>query len=431
MNLRLFLLMMGSILVVAGSGCGDDEEPGETHDDSEPTAPLSCADVDRSASGTELNDITTKATLSGVIRVPSRRITHTGGTVSIDAGTVFLMSQDAHIKFGFGGAVGTIEMNGTPTQPILYCGVTDTPGTYGNIDFGPSLTRDSYLRNVRFEDGGDANGPGNPSTNGPDSALRFAADNDFELTNVVVRNGQGIGINASSFDPTSSGLTISEMSGRPLHLRTANAVTNLPNGFYTGNGEDLIEVATVQNDADDITFADAGIPYLQVVGRVNFARENHTVTFDAGVEYRFSSDAFMVVGFGNSIGTLSVNGELGNPVVFTSGAATPAPGDWDGLQLGPRVQTGSSITHAEFRFGGKAPDGDCREGDANLSFAGVNDTNVSVSNVVFAASAGFGVCVRDGRQTINGDMDAAAGLRGSSNTFTNNAAGDVSVATER
>ena len=39
MNFRLFLLMMGSILVVAGSGCGDDEEPGETHEDSEPTAP--------------------------------------------------------------------------------------------------------------------------------------------------------------------------------------------------------------------------------------------------------------------------------------------------------------------------------------------------------------------------------------------------------
>ncbi|MEO0593703.1 MAG: hypothetical protein AAFZ38_09000 [Myxococcota bacterium] len=431
MNLRLFLLMVGWALAAGGLGCGDDDEPGETQDDSNPTAALSCADVDRSASGAELEDIEGDTVLSGVIRVPSRRITHTAGTVSIDAGSIFLMNQDANIKFGFGGSVGTIEMNGTATQPILFCGITPTAGTYGNIDFGPSLTSNSYLRNVRFEDGGDANGPGNPSTNGPDSALRFAGNNDFELTNVLVRNGQGIGINASSFDPTSSGLTITEMSGRPLHLRTANAVTNLPVGSYTGNAEDLIEIANVQNDADDITFADAGIPYLQVVGRVNFARDNHIVTFDAGVEYRFSLDAFMVVGFGNSIGTLNIDGEPGNPVVFTSGASIQAPGDWDGLQLGPRIQTGSAITHAEFRFGGKAPGGDCREGDANLSFAGVNDTNISVSNVVFADSAGFGVCVRDGRQTINGNMDAADGLRGSSNTFINNAAGEVSVATER
>ncbi|MEO1174090.1 MAG: hypothetical protein AAFX94_18885, partial [Myxococcota bacterium] len=254
---------------------------------------------------------------------------------------------------------------------------------------------------------------------------------EFELTNVVVRNAQGIGINASSFDPTSANLTVTEVTGRPMHLRTANAVSNLPSGQYTGNGEDLIEIDGVQNDATTITFGDPGVPYIQVVNRVNFAVENHVVNFDPGVEYRFIADAFMVVGFGNSVGTLNVNGTAADPVIFTSAAATPAAGDWNGLQLGPQIQTGSSIQNAEFRFGGKAPTGDCRAENANLSFAGVNDTDVAVSGVTFADSAGFGVCVQDGRQTINGDSDAAAGARGSGNIFTNNAAGDVSVANPR
>ena len=302
MRLRTEGAFVSGLVLVSSFACGDDEET------STPPPPLTCAEVDRSAAGQELGDIDQDVTLAGILRVPSRRITHTAGTVTVQPGTIFLMAQDAHIKFGFGNATGTVLINGTSTEPVLFCGVTPTPGTYGNIDFGPSLTSDSTLRNVRFEDGGDANGPGNPATNGPDSALRFAGDTEFELTNVVVRNGRGIGINASSFDPASGGLTVTEMSGRPLHLRTANAVNNLPSGSYTGNGEDLIEIANVQNDADDITFADQGVPYLQVTERVNFALDNHVVTFEAGVEYRFAQDAFMVVGFGNSVGTLNVMG---------------------------------------------------------------------------------------------------------------------------
>ncbi|MEM9862025.1 MAG: hypothetical protein AAF938_10440 [Myxococcota bacterium] len=429
-----------SLILLALVACGDDDSVvfddrvesdigGEA--DEGVTAPQTCADVDRSAVGTTLENVSADLTLSGVVNVPAGRITHTGGTLRFEAGTIVLLAPGAHIKFGFGGAVGSVIMAGTEAEPVLFCGTAANPGTYGNLDFGPALLGDSALRNVRFEDGGDADGPGNPLSNGPSSALRFAGETGIELVNVVVRNGQGIGINASSFGAASRELTVSEMTGRPLHLRTANAVNNLPSGSYTGNGEDLIEVAGVQNRAAEITFGARGVPYIQVVERVNFGEEGHVVTFEAGVEYRFSPGAFMVVGFGNSVGTLLVNGTTEAPVIFTSGADAPEPGDWNGLQLGPQIQSTSVINNAEFRFGGQAPDGACREDDANLSFAGANDTDVAVTNVRFADSAGFGVCVIDGRQLVNGETDVTTGLTGSGNVFEGNAAGEVGVARPR
>ncbi|MEM9069214.1 MAG: hypothetical protein AAGE52_11940 [Myxococcota bacterium] len=410
--------------------CGDDDEGvADAPRDDGSAAPLTCAEVDRRAGGVSVGNIDSDVTLSGVIQAPSSRVTHTGGTITIEAGTVFLMPTGSHIKFGFGGAAGSVQMNGTPTEPILFCGTSATPGTYGNIDFGPQLVN-SYLRHVRFEDGGDANGPGNPLTNGPSAALRFAGDAQVELTNVVVRNGQGIGINASSLSTSSSALTITEMSGTPLHLRTSGAVNALPSGSYTGNGEDVIEIADVHNGAATIRFRNVGVPFRQVTQRVNFGVENHVVNFDAGVEYQFAPGAFMVVGFGGSAGTLNVNGTAAEPVIFTSGAPVPAAGDWNGLQLGPQTQTGSQIEHAEFRFGGSAPSGDCREGNANLSLSGGADTNLNVTNVRFADSAGFGVCIVNGVQQVNGNPDPEAGIR-EGNVFDANASGDVSIVRPR
>ena len=49
----------------------------------------------------------------------------------------------------------------------------------------------------------------------------------------------------------------------------------------------------------------------------------------------------------------------GNPVLFTSGAATPAPGDWAGLWLATSI--GSQIDHAIIEYAG----GDAHIGPQN------------------------------------------------------------------
>ena len=53
-----------------------------------------------------------------------------------------------------------------------------------------------------------------------------------------------------------------------------------------------------------------------------------TVTIDAGVEVRFQAATDLTVQ-----GTLDVNGTSGSPVLFTSDSPTPAPGDWDYIDL--------------------------------------------------------------------------------------------------
>jgi hypothetical protein len=53
-----------------------------------------------------------------------------------------------------------------------------------------------------------------------------------------------------------------------------------------------------------------------------------TVTIDAGVEVRFQAATDLTIE-----GTLDVNGTSGSPVLFTSDSLTPAPGDWDYIDL--------------------------------------------------------------------------------------------------
>ncbi len=53
-----------------------------------------------------------------------------------------------------------------------------------------------------------------------------------------------------------------------------------------------------------------------------------TLTIDAGVEVRFQTLCDLTVE-----GTLDVNGTSGSPVLFTSDSLTPAPGDWDYIDL--------------------------------------------------------------------------------------------------
>ena len=78
-------------------------------------------------------------------------------------------------------------------------------------------------------------------------------------------------------------------------------------------------------------------------------RNGATLTIEDGVTVEFDAGAGLSVGTVNQ-GTVSVEG-LGTGVVFTSSAASPAPGDWDGLVFGP-ADGGSYLRGLTVAFGG-------------------------------------------------------------------------------
>jgi hypothetical protein len=79
-----------------------------------------------------------------------------------------------------------------------------------------------------------------------------------------------------------------------------------------------------------------------------------TVTIEPGVQVKFSSTRTLTISTITLTGGLVANGTVANPIVFTSSAASPAPGSWGGLIINRNVITGSSLTNAQIRYAGVA-----------------------------------------------------------------------------
>ena len=84
----------------------------------------------------------------------------------------------------------------------------------------------------------------------------------------------------------------------------------------------------------DTTWTLAGSPYIltsNVVIEVGI-----TLTIEPGVEIRFNSGTGLYISqyriYDNWYhGALVAEGTADNPIIFTSNAATPSPGDWKGI----------------------------------------------------------------------------------------------------
>ena len=87
----------------------------------------------------------------------------------------------------------------------------------------------------------------------------------------------------------------------------------------------------------------SGSPYI-VTGDLTI-NAGVTLTIDAGVEVRFSG----MTGI-ETYGTLNATGNSGAYVIFTSGAVSPAPGDWKGIYVGDGGN--ASLDYTEIRYGG-------------------------------------------------------------------------------
>jgi len=436
--------------LVALTACGDDDSPmvvpdsgieldggptvpdaGPAVPDAGPPPPRTCAEVDTALldAAEELEFTGADATLSGAYSVTDRIIFEGfgGTTTTIEPGTVFFMQPDSWVIFGRGPA--TVFAEGTEEAPILFCGVDPTVGSWHGVHLEGGTSSDSELRHVRIEHAG---------------ASDFTALDiytDVLLDHVTVSGAAATGLRLQDADDASTDVRV-EGAELAVRLAGASAINAFPPGDYTGNSRDLAEIEG--EFAGVVTFRDRGIPYVQLAERITFDDVSgdgaHRVTFEAGVEYRFSQDSFMIIGWRNDAASIFVEGTEEDPVVFTShregdGAA---PGDWRGLQLQGGTGSDSSLRHAVFRYGGIAPadtDGDCTggssggEGCANVTIS--HNANIVIENTSFESSAGYGVFFGALNRTtlaVNGDSDVITAIAGSGNTFTDNAAGTAFLA---
>lgn len=376
----IYRLSLGSLILgLSLAACGGDSDGDGDGDDK---IPLTCADVDLTQAAQDMPEQTEDVTLSGVYKIEGRYIYDGGEKVTIEPGTVFIMGPDSRFYAGWRGDPASIFANGTAEKPILFCGSKAEEGHWQDVQLLTGITTDSYLEHVRIENAG--------GSNTSDATAALSVDQAIKLSNVAVIGSSKLGMELVGLRDTSANLVVSGSKTNPVKLTGSSAITNLPEGDYTGNGED---VALVEGyGSTQVHFKARGIPYRQMNEVIRFGPADGSETWirlDSGVEYQFCQDCSMQLGWRGDPGAIYAEGTAEAPVVFTSSQDAPMAGDWNGIEMLTGMNSDSVMSHVEIRYAGKS------DGQALLIAGGQG----SIDNLTVADSAGPGIRVTGERSS--------------------------------
>ena len=221
---------------------------------------------------------------------------------------------------------------------------------------------------TRLEGGGAFGGLNDPTIAGFGNGYGSPPVPVVRTDNVVIQGSRGVGVHLdanAAFTADSRELNITGSGGRPVHT-TMMSLGSLPTGTYTGNATDEILIhGPGANVFADITVQDLGVPVRipfgsMYIGPAPPATAQVTLTLRPGVTFTFprvggQPGARMTFGTNgnapnNLVGSLNAIGTAAKPIIFTSGEANPAPGDWVGIWL--NTANGSRLDHVEISYAG-------------------------------------------------------------------------------
>lgn len=261
--------------------------------------------------------------------VTERLVVEDNRRLTIDPCAVVIMGDGTAIQMGSGwggggeSTVGDLVALGTPEQPILVTGQREEPGAWERLEFHRT-TSESRLAHVTVEYAGAEDSSGVAATlvlTGPDT---LAPAPMLTVEHVTLRSGAGVGLlldGGAELASPSQVLRIQGMSGRPVLSRAITA-RSLPDGDYTGNGDDRIhllsEGAVAPSSAGDVTWRNLGVPYLYEIG--TYHNWHSRLTLEPGLEVFVMNDQDPDIG-------LDDNGVIG----VHCGGSIVAEGDSDGV----------------------------------------------------------------------------------------------------
>jgi hypothetical protein len=295
-----------------------------------------------------------------------------------------------------------------------------------------------------LDGGGNFGGMSNPTIAAIGSGYGSPPAAVLRANNVTIQSSQGVGVYLdanAAFTNDSQLLQITGSGAQPV-ATTMMSLGSLPSGSYTGNGtNEILIFGPNANVFADMTVQDLGVPVRIAYGTMSIApavgaTAPVTLTLRPGVIFKFPRVGLPPapgarVTFGtngnppnNLVGVLNAVGTAAKPIVFTSGEAVPAPGDWVGVWL--NTATGSRLDYVEINYAGAASSivsANCRlvntPDNAALLIGDFSNQFVPPSNMItnskITNSAGYGINAMWQAATFN-SVDLTA-----TNLFQNNA----------
>jgi hypothetical protein len=240
---------------------------------------------------------------------------------------------------------------------------------------------------------------------------------------ISVHQGGGFAAGSRALTVTGSGEeTVAK--GFPITI-PPTAMTRLPDGDYTGNAIDAINLDDTVVDVDT-TAHPRNVPYvLGSNGNIGDLRVgpnggSSVLTLEPHVEMHFGKDNVFAV---NGPAALAVEGTLGDPVTLTSGDAAV---HWAGVRFTSEVSSKSHIyfAHIDDAGGASLASGTCNEldpgknsDDGAIGFY-AQPPGAIVQNTTISNSAGFGITMDyDGEQVPMVDANTFVSVHGCFQSF--------------
>jgi hypothetical protein len=294
------------------------------------------------------------------------------GDVRVRNGSKLTVEPCAVVRFARGKSLtvaypltpneGELIAEGTAERPIRFEGLDGARWGAVSVRY-PGTAR---LAHVTIEGGGDGSFNASLVAHG-DNVL--PSKPILSVKQVTVKNSASAGVRVeqmSTFTPDSVGLTVTgsgnEAHPYPLELHE-NAINNAPEGSYTGNRKDEILVNQEEKLQENTVMRDLGVRWHMgnstvdkfVIGGGSKSPLT-TLTIEPGVTLAFERHSGMRVehwsGEFAASGAVIAVGTPEKPIVFTSAAETPAPGDWQGLWFGGVPRDTNRFDHVRFEYTG-------------------------------------------------------------------------------
>lgn len=357
--------------------------------------------------------------------------------ISIATGATLTLDPCAQVRIQNGHGItvnGSLVANGTSTEPVtIDADDVATPWSYIRTTNGASISL-AYTTLQNGGDPSDPNGLGMIDVRGDGVQL---VDPILHVDHVTIDTSSDFGVvlrNGGAFTADSTALTIRGAVEGPIRSSVALAGT-IPDGTYTGNTVDEIQLLSDDVVAQDTTYHDRGVPYrlgdtqgnshdmrVGEVGTATTPPHRAVLTIEAGVTIKVSAAGRILMQTpGDStvpaVGALVAAGTSGSPVVFTSAEPAPAAGDWVGLYFAGVPDSANSLTSVQVEYAGGPSfatsfhcdqNGTLNEAeDAAIIILGLPSASFVTASTI-TASAGYGI----DRGWSGATIDFAAG-----NTF--------------
>jgi PKD repeat protein len=338
---------------------------------------------------------------------------HVTGDVVIPLGVTLTVDPGVTVEVDSGRSIfvnGSLEGNGTLALPVAFtsAAASPAPGDWRGIATGTGGRTSLANTRVAFAGYGGSGGVDcsacaglSLSNSSVDHNLAHGINalspGSFSLQNSSVRSNGGLGLDLIT--PTGTPVLVGNSftgNGSAAGVVQASSLGSVNDNSGSGNSPDVLQLAGA--------FADSGGPYnldnslslgVPADGSL-LVPTGVTVTVAGGQTFEMSARSAL-----NVNGSLEGNGTLAAPVVFTSVAGSPAPGDWRGIRTGTGGRT--SLANAKIAYAGYGGSGgvDC-SGCAGLSLSN-SSVDHNLANGVNGLSPGS-FSLQDSSLAANGGL---------------------------